>query len=72
MRSSISEQRKTLLEDTRMSSPARSIFEGDGRAGAAADAAAHAESQKIARTREHRCLHWCLYCWEAQLCGWRW
>ncbi len=33
MRSSISEQRKTLLEDSRMSSPARSIFEGEGRAG---------------------------------------
>ena len=25
--------------------------------------------QKIARTREHQCFHWCLYCWEAQLCG---
>src|ERR1035437_8999968 len=26
--------------------------------------------QRIARTREPRRLYWCLYCWEAQLCGW--
>ena len=56
MRSLFSEQRKTLLEASRLIPPARSNF---GVPGGAAQATR-------ARTRWPRCL----YCGEAQLCGW--
>ena len=63
MRSSISEQRNTLLDDSRTSSPARSIFGVPGRVAGAAEHAEHRAHKGTSLSLQVSLLG------EAQLCG---